>query len=43
MRLEALGLQVVWAAAMQWLLNNPTDPAWWETSRLVQALGGLPD
>jgi hypothetical protein len=40
--LEAFMVNVVWAAAMQWLLDNPHDPAWWETSRMVQAMGGLP-
>jgi hypothetical protein len=41
--LEALGINIVWAGAVQWLLNNPTHPAWWDTTRLVQAMGGLPD
>jgi len=41
--LEVLLVNVVWAAAMQWLLKNPHDPAWLKTALLIKAMGGLPE
>jgi hypothetical protein len=41
--LQALMLNIVWAAAMQWLMNNPCAADWQHVVGLVQALGGIPD
>jgi hypothetical protein len=36
-------INMLWGAALMWLANNPQHPDWWDVSRMVLALGGLPD